>query len=153
MPHTPTAPATGKGKPGFFPPSFLNKDFDMTLPDELTLCRLFTGLFLLAVLYVTQLWITWSSRQIGTKSLKRLKCSKKPTYETALCAVVVSSCAGSSVSAPAPLMFEKMNGETEKRVSVGDNPHNDDGSWKIHGEMWKSKQILRVRGHQHDPCF
>lgn len=154
--HAHHASSAGKGKPGF--PSFLTENFNMTLPDELTLSGRFTGLFPPAVMYVTRLWITLSSRQIGTKGLK---CSKRSSFVCG--AIVVSSCTGFSVSAPATLMFEKMNGERQKTVSVGDAAHNDGGGWKICGEMWKFKQILRVRVDQRDcqtfltpwsePCF
>lgn len=75
--------------------SFRNENFN--IPDKLTLSGWFTGLSLLTVLYVTQIWITVSSMQIDPKRLQL--------------------CVGSSFSAPATLVFEKMNGETQKTVS------------------------------------
>lgn len=84
----------------------------MASPDELTLSGWFTGLFILAALYVTG--ITLSSRQIDTK---RVKYSKGDSFVCGV--IVVSSWTASSVSAPATRMFDTMNGETQKRSFCG----------------------------------
>lgn len=76
----------------------------MTLPDMLTLSGWLTGCHTALDHFIKQ--ANWH-KEIKTKN----------SFERG--AIVVSSCTGSYVTAPAALMFEKMNGETHKDSFYG----------------------------------
>lgn len=84
-------------------PSFLNENFVIPWRYRTGLSDWFTGLFLLAVLCVIQLWITLSCWQIDTSRLK---------WKSFVCGAIV-------VSAPAAIGFQKMNGGTHKNSFFG----------------------------------